>query len=69
MLLSRHQNAGQNLNIKISNRCFENVAQFRYLGTTIKNKKLDLGENEEEIEFGECLLQFNPRAFVFSSAV
>jgi hypothetical protein len=34
MLLSRHQNAGQNHDIKIGNRCFENVEQFRYLGTT-----------------------------------
>jgi hypothetical protein len=30
MLLSRHQNAGQNQDIKISNRCLENVAQFEY---------------------------------------
>jgi hypothetical protein len=35
VLLSRHQNAGQNHDIKIGNRCFENVTQFRYLGTTI----------------------------------
>jgi hypothetical protein len=34
MLLSLHQNAGQNHDIKIGNRCFESVAQFRYLGTT-----------------------------------
>ncbi|PNF16896.1 hypothetical protein B7P43_G04720 [Cryptotermes secundus] len=40
MLLSRHQNAGQNHDIKIGNRCFENVAQFRYLGTTIINQNL-----------------------------
>jgi hypothetical protein len=26
MLLSRHQNAGQNHDTKIGNRCFENVA-------------------------------------------
>jgi hypothetical protein len=26
--------------MKIANRCFENVAQFRYFGTTIKNKNL-----------------------------
>jgi hypothetical protein len=31
MLLSYHQNAGENQNIKIGNRSFENVAQFRYL--------------------------------------
>jgi hypothetical protein len=40
MLLSRHQNAGQNHDIKIANRCFENVAQFRYLSTTIRNQNL-----------------------------
>jgi hypothetical protein len=32
MLLSRHQNAGQNHNIKIDDRSFENVAQLKYLG-------------------------------------
>jgi hypothetical protein len=28
MLLSHHQNARQNHDIKLDNRCFENVAQF-----------------------------------------
>jgi hypothetical protein len=37
MLLSRHQNTGQSRDIKIGNRYFENVAQFRYLGTMITN--------------------------------
>jgi hypothetical protein len=40
MLLFHHQNAGQNHDIKIGNRCFENVAQFRYLRTTITNQNL-----------------------------
>jgi hypothetical protein len=40
MLLSRHRNAGQNHHIKIDDRCFENVAQFRYLGMTITNQNL-----------------------------
>jgi hypothetical protein len=31
MLLSRHQNVGQNWDIKIANRSFENVSQFIYL--------------------------------------
>jgi hypothetical protein len=39
---------GQYHDIKIANSCFENVAQFRYLGTTIT--KPDSGENQEEIE-------------------
>jgi hypothetical protein len=40
MLLSRHQNAGQNKNVHIGDRSFENVAQFKYLGTTVTNQNL-----------------------------
>jgi hypothetical protein len=39
-MLSRHQNVGQNRDIKIANRLFENVSQFRYLGKTVTNKNL-----------------------------
>jgi hypothetical protein len=44
MLLSRHQNAGQNHDIKIANRCFGNVAQVKYLGKTLTNQNLIQGE-------------------------
>jgi hypothetical protein len=37
MLLSHHQNAGQNYGIKIANRSFENVAQMKYLQVTNQN--------------------------------
>jgi hypothetical protein len=40
MLLSCHQNAGQNHDIKRANRSFENVEQFRYLGTTVTSLNL-----------------------------
>jgi hypothetical protein len=40
MLLSHHQNAGQNHNIKVGDRSSENVAQFKYLGTTVTNQNL-----------------------------
>jgi hypothetical protein len=40
MLLSRHQNAGQNWNIKIANRLFKNVSQLKYLGTAVTNQNL-----------------------------
>jgi hypothetical protein len=40
MLLSRHQNIGQNREIKMANRSFENVSQFKYLGTTVTNQNL-----------------------------
>jgi hypothetical protein len=36
MLLFRHQNAGQICDVKIANRLFENVSEFKYLGTTVK---------------------------------
>jgi hypothetical protein len=40
MLLSRHQNVGQNRDIKIANRSFKNVSQFKYLGTTVTSQNL-----------------------------
>jgi hypothetical protein len=40
MLLSRHENAGQNHDLKIANRCFENMAQFIYFGMTVTNQNL-----------------------------
>jgi hypothetical protein len=40
MLMSRHQNVGQYGNIKMANRSFENVSQFKYLGTTVTNQNL-----------------------------
>jgi hypothetical protein len=40
MLLSYHHNAGQNRDIKIANRSFENVSQFKYLRATVTNGNL-----------------------------
>jgi hypothetical protein len=54
ILLSRHQNAGQNHDIKIGNRCFENVAQFRYLGTTITNQNLIQEEVKKRLNPGNA---------------
>jgi hypothetical protein len=38
MLLSCHQNVGQNRDIKIANGSFENVSHFKYLGTIVTIK-------------------------------
>jgi hypothetical protein len=38
MIMTRDQNAGQNHNIKLDNKSFERVEQFKYLGTTLKDR-------------------------------
>jgi hypothetical protein len=38
ILMSPHQNAEQNHDIDIANRWFENMAQFKYLGTAVRNR-------------------------------
>jgi hypothetical protein len=40
MLLSRHQNEGKNPDIKIANKYFENVVEFKYLATTVADQNL-----------------------------
>jgi hypothetical protein len=40
MLLSHHQNAGQNHDIKIANIWFGNVSEFKYFGMTITIQNL-----------------------------
>jgi hypothetical protein len=36
VIMSRHLISGQNQNIRIANESFENMAKFKYLGTTLK---------------------------------
>jgi hypothetical protein len=38
MIMFRHQNSGQNQNIRVANESFENVAKFKYLVTTLTNQ-------------------------------
>jgi hypothetical protein len=54
MLLSRHQNAGHNHDIKMANRRFENVAQFRYLGKTVTNQNLIQEEIKRRLNSGNA---------------
>jgi hypothetical protein len=44
--MSRNQNAEQNHNIKVDNKSFERVEQFKYLGTALNN----LNPIQEEIK-------------------
>jgi hypothetical protein len=38
MITSRHPNSGQSQNSRTANESFENVAKFKYLGTTLTNQ-------------------------------
>jgi UDP-galactopyranose mutase len=38
MIMSRHLNSGRNQNIRRANESFENVAEFKHLGTTLTNQ-------------------------------
>jgi hypothetical protein len=54
MLVSHDQNAGQNRDIKIGNRLFENVSQFKYLGTTVTNENLIQEEIKRRLNSGKA---------------
>jgi hypothetical protein len=54
MLLSPQQNVGQNWDIKIANRLFENVSQFKYLGMTVTNQNLIQEEIKRRLNSGNA---------------
>jgi hypothetical protein len=54
MLLSRHQNAGQDRDIKIANTLFENVPQFKYFELTVTNQNWIQGEMKRRLNSGNA---------------
>jgi hypothetical protein len=54
MLLSHQQNVGQNRDMKIANRSFQNVSQFKYLGTTATNQNLIQEEIKGRLNSGNA---------------
>jgi hypothetical protein len=54
MLLSCHQSVGQNQDIKITNRSFGNVSQFKYLGMTATNQNLIQEEIKRRLNSGNA---------------
>jgi hypothetical protein len=54
MLVYRHQNTDQIRNIKIGSRSFENVSQFKYMGTTVTNQNLIQEEIKKRLNSGKA---------------
>jgi hypothetical protein len=52
MLLSHHQNEGQNLDMKLA--WFENLSPFKYLGTTVTNQNLIYEEIKRRLNSGKA---------------
>jgi hypothetical protein len=46
------ENSGQNHNMKVANRCFENVTKIRYLEMTITNENLIQQEIKSRLNSG-----------------
>jgi hypothetical protein len=53
-MLSRHQDVDQNRDMKITNRSFENVSQFKYLGMTVINQNLIQEEIKRRLNSGNA---------------
>jgi sorting nexin-29 len=54
MLMSRSQKIGKKHNIKIANRSFEDVAEFKYPGTTLTDQNHMHGEMKSRLNLGNA---------------
>jgi hypothetical protein len=52
--MSHHLNSGQNRNIRIGNKLFENVVKFEFLGTTLTNQNDIHDEMKSRLNFGNA---------------
>jgi hypothetical protein len=65
ILLPCHQNVGQNRDIKIAKRLFENVPQYKYLGTTVASQNLIQEEIKRRLNCGNACYHSVPDSLSF----
>jgi hypothetical protein len=66
MVMSYHQNArGQNHNLRIGDKAFENVVNSMHLGNRVANQNCIHEEIKSRLQSGECVLPFNAEFFIF----
>jgi NAD-dependent dihydropyrimidine dehydrogenase PreA subunit len=65
MIKSRHQNSGQDHNIRIANESFENVAKSKYFGTTLTNQNDVHNEIKSRLNSGNVC--YHSRAVISQS--
>jgi hypothetical protein len=56
MVMSRNHYSGQNHNMKIDNKSFERVEQFKYLGTTLTNRNSIQEEIKSTFKWGMLVI-------------
>ena len=54
IIMSRDQNAGRSQGMKIDNSSIERVEEFKYLGTTLTNKKSIQEEIKSRLKLGNA---------------
>jgi hypothetical protein len=64
-MLSSHQNAGQNHDVKKANRSFDNMAQFRYLRTTVTSQNFIQEEIKRRLNYGNACYRSTKNLFSF----
>ena len=69
MVISQDQNAGQSHIIKNDNRFFEIVAEFMYLGTTLRNPNSFQEDIKRRLKSGNACLSLGAESFVFQFAI
>jgi hypothetical protein len=69
MIISGHQNSGQNQNIRIANEAFKNVAKFKYLRATLTNQNDVNDEIKSRLNSGNACYYSLQNLFFFPSHI